>query len=102
LRDSGTRAIADPRLNAAVSGVRIGDWVSGVYFARVQAANGLVGFAPFVLRPRRLGGQRVAVIMPIQTWQALLGRPFLNRSVPFNFRRYDSPFLHWLALNSHR
>ena len=28
---------------------------------------------------------------------ARLGRPFLNRGVPYNFRRYDLPFLHWLA-----
>ena len=26
-----------------------------------------------------------------------LGRPYLNRGVPYNFRRYDLPFLHWLA-----
>ncbi len=28
---------------------------------------------------------------------ALLGRPFLNRGVPYNFRPYDLPFLHWLS-----
>ena len=28
---------------------------------------------------------------------ARLGRPFLNRGVPYNFRRYDLPFLHWLS-----
>ena len=33
--------------------VRIGDWSSGLYFARLKAADGRVGFAPFVLRPRR-------------------------------------------------
>jgi hypothetical protein len=26
-----------------------------------------------------------------------LGRPYLSRGVPYNFRRYDLPFLHWLA-----
>ena len=25
------------------------------------------------------------------------GRPYLNRGVPYHFRRYDLPFLHWLA-----
>jgi len=101
--------------------VGIGDWPSGLYFARLRAADGRVGFAPFVVRPRRLGEQRVAIVMPTLTWQAYnlrdedgdgvgdswyaswshrtvrLGRPFLNRGVPYAFRRYDLPFLRWLA-----
>jgi hypothetical protein len=95
--------------------VRIGAWPSGLYFARLAAANGLVGFAPFVVRPRRLGEHRVAIVLPTLTWQAYnlrdggswyahwnvhtvrLGRPFLNRGVPYNFRSYDLPFLEWLA-----
>jgi hypothetical protein len=105
---------------AAVT-ISIGDWPSGLYFARLSAAGGLVGFAPFVVRPRRLGEHRVAVVLPTMTWQAYnlrdddhdgvgdswyaawrqhtvgLGRPFLNRGVPPCFRRYDLPFLHWLA-----
>ena len=80
-----------------------------------------VGFAPFVVRPRKLGENRVAVVLPTLTWQAYnvrdddgdgegdswyahrhtrtvrLGRPFLSRGVPYNFRRYDLPFLNWLA-----
>jgi hypothetical protein len=28
-----------------------------------------------------------------------LGRPLLNRGVPYNFRLYDLPFLRWLARN---
>ncbi|MGH3066449.1 MAG: hypothetical protein ACRDOF_09135 [Gaiellaceae bacterium] len=43
--------------------VEIGRWPSGLYFARLRAAEGRVGFAPFVVRPRRLGEQRVAVVM---------------------------------------
>jgi hypothetical protein len=105
--------------------VRVGGWPSGVYVARLRSARGLVGFAPFVVRPRRLGTARVAVVMPTFTWQAYnlrdddgdgkgdswyaswshhtvrLTRPFLNRGVPFNFRNYDLPFLHWLAWNGH-
>ena len=88
-----------------------------------RAADGRVGFAPFVVRPRRLGEHRVAVVLPTLTWQAYnlrdddgdgkgdtwyadwkhktvrLGRPFLNRGVPYHFRRYDLPFLHWLIAN---
>jgi hypothetical protein len=101
--------------------VPIGDWPSGLYFARLDAADGRVGFAPLVVRPRRLGEHPVAVVLPTLTWQAYnlrdddgdgqgdswyarwshrtvqLGRPFLNRGVPSGFRRYDLPFLRWLA-----
>jgi hypothetical protein len=95
--------------------IRVGDWPSGLYFARLTASDGRVGFAPFVVRPPRLGAHAVAVVLPTMTWQAYnlrggdswyaswnvktarLARPFLNRGVPYNFRRYDLPFLHWLA-----
>src|ERR671924_690668 len=100
--------------------VPVGDWPSGLYFARLDAADGRVGFAPFVLRPRVLGEHPVAVVMPTLTWQAYnlrddngdgqgdswyaswkihtvrLARPFLNRGVPYNFHSYDLPFLEWL------
>jgi hypothetical protein len=113
----------ETRIPAGVerSSLAIGDWPSGLYFARLTAADGRVGFAPFVVPPRRLGEARVAVVLPTLTWQAynlrdddgdgkgdtwyadwkkhtaLLGRPYLNRGVPYNFRRYDLPFLHWLS-----
>ena len=119
-------AVTRPRGVGSSTGTRtirvsIGDWPSGLYFARLRAADGRVGFAPFVVRPRRLGEQRVAIVMPTLTWQAYnlrdedgdgvgdswyaswshrtvrLGRPFLNRGVPYAFRRYDLPFLRWLA-----
>ncbi len=96
-------------------------WPSGLYFARLVAVDGRVGFAPFVVRPKRLGQHRVAVVQPTLTWQAYnlrdddgdgkrdswygrwsmrvvrLGRPYLNRGVPPYFRCYDLPFLNWLA-----
>jgi N,N-dimethylformamidase beta subunit-like, C-terminal len=102
--------------------IRIGGWRSGMYFARVRASGGRVAYAPFVVRPRRLGQHRIAVVMPTLTWQAYnfrdddrdgdadtwyagdrsgrivrLGRPHLNRGVPLRFRAYDLPFLHWLG-----
>jgi hypothetical protein len=102
--------------------LRLGDWPSGVYFARVRSGD-RIGYAPFVLAPRRLGENRIAVVMPTQTWQAYnfrdddgdgrpdtwywsgnharLGRPFLNRGVPNHFKYYDMPFLQWLY-QSHR
>ena len=50
--------------------IRIGHWPSGLYYARLTAADGRVGFAPFVLRPGALGVHRVAVVFPTNTWQA--------------------------------
>jgi hypothetical protein len=106
--------------------IRIGNWPGGLYFARIRASDGRVGFAPFVVRPRRLGEHRVAVIQPTLTWQAYnlrdengdgrgdswyahwktksvrLGRAYLSRGVPYNFRRYDLPFLQWLARTGKR
>jgi N,N-dimethylformamidase beta subunit-like, C-terminal len=122
--------VTRPRWIGASSGhrtvvVRIGDWPSGLYFARLRAV-GRVGYAPFIVRPRRLGEHRVAVVLPTLTWQAYnlrdedddgtgdswyaswkertvrLGRPFLSRGVPYNFRRYDLPFLQWLARSGKR
>ena len=104
-----------------VVSVPIGAWASGVYFARLTADDGRIGFAPFVLRPAQLGATRVAVIIPTNTWQAYnfrdedgngwgntwyakgagstvkLGRPFLRRGVPPQYRKYDLGFLRWLA-----
>src|SRR5205823_774057 len=50
--------------------VRVGDWPSGLYFVRATAADGRVGYAPFIVRPRRLGTQRVAVVLATNTWAA--------------------------------
>jgi N,N-dimethylformamidase beta subunit-like, C-terminal len=104
--------------------VSVGEWPSGLYFAKLTAPDG-VGFAPFVVRPRRLGEHRVLVVLPTYTWQAYnfrdddgdgkgdtwyanwsrhtasLARPFLARGVPPHFYRYDLPFLQWLA-RTHR
>jgi hypothetical protein len=103
--------------------LRVGNWPSGLYFARLDGPSGELGFAPFVVRPRRLGESRVAVVLPTNTWQAYnfrdvdrngvgdtwyadsrirsvdLTRPFLNRGVPPHFRGYDQAFVWWLALH---
>jgi len=97
------------------------DLRSGVYFIRLHADDGRVGYAPIVVRPHRLGTAHVAVVMPTNTWQAYnfydrdrdgrgdtwyagwrrhttrLGRPYLNRGVPAHFNIYDLPFLRWAA-----
>jgi hypothetical protein len=98
---------------------------SGLYFAKLTAPDGGVGYAPFVLRPRVLGRVRVLVVLPTNTWQAYnlrdvdgngvgdtwyadssipsvdLSRPFLDHGVPPHFRAYDQGFLRWIA-ETHR
>lgn len=100
--------------------VRAGDWPSGLYFLRATAADGRVGYAPFIVRPRRLGEHRVAVVLATNTWAAYnfadadgdgwgdswyvsgshhsvdLERPFLDFGVPFRFHDWDLEFIAWL------
>src|SRR5690349_11123258 len=42
---------------------------SGLYFLRVTASDGRVGYAPLILRPKTLGEHRVAVVLSTNTWQ---------------------------------
>ena len=103
--------------------IRVEHWKSGLYFARLNAPGGRLGFAPFVVRPSRLGENRVAVVLPTNTWQAYnfrdvdgdgvgdtwyadprihsvdLTRPFLHRGVPPAFRDYNQGFIWWLGLH---
>jgi hypothetical protein len=105
--------------------LEVGEWPSGLYVARLHGAGG-VGAAPFVVRPRRLGERRVAVVLPTNTWAAYnlrdvdgngvgdswyaspevrsvdLTRPFLDGGVPPRFAGYDRAFLRWLDLRRHR
>ncbi|HEY6068009.1 MAG TPA: N,N-dimethylformamidase beta subunit family domain-containing protein [Gaiellaceae bacterium] len=100
--------------------VRAGDWPSGLYFLRATAGDGRVGYAPFIVRPRRLGEHRVAVVLATNTWAAYnfadadgdgwgdswyvtgrvrsvdLERPFLDFGVPFRFHDWDLDFIAWL------
>ena len=69
-----TRSRARPSLlpsgsDPSVVRVPIGDWPSGLYVARLRGPGG-EGLAPFVVRPRRLGEHRVAIVLPTNTWQA--------------------------------
>jgi hypothetical protein len=105
--------------------VRAGDWPSGLYFVRATASDGRVGYAPFIVRPRVLGTQRVAVVLATNTWAAYnfedadgdgwgdswyvtgrhrsvdLERPFLDFGVPFRFRDWDLEFVAWLNRAGH-
>ncbi len=99
--------------------VRAGDWPSGLYFLRLKASDGRVGYAPFIVT-RRIPRSRVAVVLSTNTWQAYnfwdangdgwgdswyvsgssrsvdLTRPFLDFGVPFRFRDWDLDFIAWL------
>jgi len=96
----------------------VGTWDSGLYFVRLRAPDGRLGFAPFVVAPRHIGESRVAVVLPTLTWQAYnfrdedgdgvadtwyaspevysvrMGRAFLDRGVPYGFR-FHLGFLNW-------
>jgi hypothetical protein len=102
---------------AATLPIRLGNWPSGLYYARVVTAARGVWDAPFVLRPARLGTSRIAVVLPTNTWQAYndenndswyfdssvtkvdLSRPFLDAGVPPHYHGYDRGFIRWLAVN---
>jgi hypothetical protein len=105
----------------------IGPWPTGVYFVKLTSPDGRIGYAPFVVRPTVLGEQsRVAVVMPTNTWQAYnfrdedadgwgdtwyakgaqstaeLGRMYIRRGVPPQWRKYDVDFIRWLHATGKR
>ena len=128
LRTSGRAMTAPLRVDwsahrtgrALLRVLRAGDWPSGLYFLRLASNDGRVGYAPFIVRPRRLGEHRVAVVLSTNTWQAYnfddadgdgwgdswyvdsrihrvaLTRPYLDFGVPFRFRDWDLAFIDWL------
>jgi hypothetical protein len=128
LRTSGQAVTSAARVDwsahrdapAAIRVVRPGDWPSGLYFLRISSADGRVGYAPFIVKPRSLGGHRIAVVLATQTWQAYnfadlngdgwgdswyvsgathavdLTRPFLDFGLPLHFNDWDLTFLTWL------
>jgi hypothetical protein len=97
--------------------VAIGNWSSGLYYARIRTPGRGCWDAPFVLRPRHLGDQRVAIVLPTNTWQAYnyedgdswyfnanvhtvdLARPYLDGGVPPHYHGYDRGFIRWLVLH---
>jgi hypothetical protein len=109
--------------------VRLGaSWGSGDYVARLSW-GGHADYAPFVLRPRRLGTAPVLVVEPTNTWHAYdvvdgdswylnpsvhvidLTNPFANSRVsgarvpaglPEQFSRFDLGFLRWYWHSGYR
>jgi N,N-dimethylformamidase beta subunit-like protein len=96
--------------------VQIGHWPSGLYFADVSTRDGS-GLAPLIVKPRNAGQNRVAVVLPTNTWSAYnlrdedgngygdtwyadpsvrtvnLGRPFLKGGIP----QHLGGFVDWFA-----
>jgi len=113
---TSTRAAGGPSRMLAL---RLGNWPSGLYYARVTTPGRGSWYAPFVLRPRRLGVHRVLVVLPTNTWQAYnfedgdswyedaavtrvdLARPFVDGGVPPHYHGYDRGFLRWLVVHDH-
>ena len=105
------------RTRAKEIDLRIGNWTSGLYYAQVTTPGRGEWYAPFVVRPRRLGEHRVLVVLPTNTWQAYnfedgdswyenpdvrtidLTRPFIDGGVPPHYHGYDRGFIRWLALH---
>ncbi len=95
----------------------LGPWPSGFYYAEVTTPGTGSWYAPFVLRPARLGAHRILVVLPTNTWQAYnfedggswyanpsvhsvdLARPFIDGGVPPHYHGYDHGFLRWLFLH---
>jgi hypothetical protein len=108
------RVLRHPRAHVTVA---LGAWPSGLYYARVTTPRVGDWYAPFVVRPPRLGTTRVLVVLPTNTWQAYnfedggswylhssvhsvkLDRPFIDGGVPPHYHGYDRGFLRWLALH---
>jgi len=130
------KAMTEPRLVRRPAGqtpwfvqVRLGsNWPSGDYVARLSW-QGQTDYAPFILRPRRLGTQRVLVVEPTNTWHAYdvtegdswyltsavhvidLAHPFAGTNVrgqvvptglPAQFSHYDLGFLRWYWRSGYR
>src|SRR5579862_5700689 len=99
--------------------LKLGNWPSGLYYSKVSTPGKGFWYAPFVLRPRRLGTSDVLVVLPTNTWQAYnfeggdswyehsnvthidLARPFIDGGVPPHYVDYDRRFVRWLSLEHH-
>jgi hypothetical protein len=117
------RAVSKPLARRGdVTSVSVGRWPSGLYYARLTTKAGAYGFAPFVVRPTKLGEHRIAVVLPTNSWQAYnffdangdgrpdswygnpesttvdLSRPFIDHGVPPHYTGYDRGFIRWLAM----
>jgi N,N-dimethylformamidase beta subunit-like, C-terminal len=117
---SGGRWLVPVRLDSS--------WPSGAYVARLSWGTHS-DYAPFVLRPRRLGTARVLVVEPTNTWHAYddfdgdswylnssvhvidLSHPFSSSRVngkpvpaglPEQFERFDVGYLRWYWHSGYR
>jgi hypothetical protein len=125
----GPRRLVAPASGPWVANVRLGaSWPSGDYVARLTWSGGY-DYAPFILRPKRLGTAPVLVIEPTNTWHAYnaldgdswymnpdvhvidLSHPFTDHTVkgqpvpaglPKQFQVLDVGFLRWFWKSGYR
>ena len=99
--------------------VQTGEWPSGALRGEARDRRRPRRLRPVRAPAERAGEDRVAVVLPTNTWQAynlydsdgdgwgdtwyaggappvVLDRPYRDRGVPPRFFRYDFPFLRWL------
>jgi hypothetical protein len=103
--------------------VAVRNWASGLYIARIVLGHH-VAYAPFVIRPKSSSTNRVAVVVPTNTWAAynfrdsdgngygdtwyadprvhtvVLARAFLDDGLPQHLAR--GGFIAWLAQQRQR
>jgi hypothetical protein len=124
-----SRTLTSPASGSWIAHVRLGStWRSGDYVARLTWPGGN-DYAPFVLRPKRLGSAPVLVIEPTNTWHAYnnyngdswyfnpavhvidLTHPFVAHDVrgrpvpaglPKQFKVLDVGFLRWYWKSGYR
>src|SRR5713101_3075587 len=64
---AAAQTLRNPASSVALA---FGSWPSGLYYAGVTTPGRGVWYAPFVLRPQKLGAHRVLIVLPTNTWQA--------------------------------
>jgi N,N-dimethylformamidase beta subunit-like, C-terminal len=77
--------------------IRVGSWPSGLYFIRLTARDGRVGFAPFIVRPG--AGSRpppIGIVLSTNTWQAYNFRDMDGNGVGDTW--YADPSIHVVKL----
>jgi hypothetical protein len=108
------------RVRRGILDVRLPPNLASGFYAMRLSAEGQVGYAPIIVRPTRLGGSRIAVVAPTNTWAAYnfadpdgdglantwyagslgtatvrLDAPFIAGGAPPHW--YRSDFLAWIA-----
>jgi hypothetical protein len=78
--------------------IRVRGWPSGLHFLRLTAQDGRIGYAPFIVRPRRRATfPPIAVVLPTNTWQAYNFRDMDGNGIGDTW--YADPSIHVVNLS---